>query len=434
LNAVSNPLAQQICQTADADCKKRVVDVMFVLTSSTLVQQDSANGWSNLASFAADLISGFNVGPQLTHIGVVTFADQVQPILSLTQSFDGNTISQFVRTQGFNSNLGSGQNIQAALNYVQTQQFSTSQDRSDVPNVIILITNTASTANTLQTIATAKSIRQSGTKIFTIGSTSRINVTELQLIASEPHLQNRQWWTVADFSTSLANIQPNVANELCRPDYESYCRPTEFGGYQCFCPWGFCDTRPMNGTQCVDLNECLVNNGGCQQNCNNRVGSYACSCQSGFVLASDGKFCDDIDECQSAGTCVSGQCVNSYGTFYCVQDQSFISGGQASPQDASDGLQPATRQVIYSPNSLIMAIVVALSITMLAIVVVALGIRHAIKLRADKDADDVSPTVATPIDGPRINTLSSWGFDSMRTETENGAALDSAPLNAESHS
>jgi len=52
------------------------------------------------------------------------FADQVQTILNLNQLSDVNSITQFLQSQGFNSNLGSGQNIQAALNYVQTQQFS----------------------------------------------------------------------------------------------------------------------------------------------------------------------------------------------------------------------------------------------------------------------------------------------------------------------
>ena len=28
------------------------------------------------------------------------------------------------------------------------------------------------------------------------------------------------------------------------------CRHTETGEFQCFCQWGFCDTRPMNGTAC----------------------------------------------------------------------------------------------------------------------------------------------------------------------------------------
>jgi len=434
LGTVANPLAQQICQTVNADCQRRVFDLVFVLTSSTLVQQDSSSGWSNLVNFVATLVSGMNIGPQATRIGVVIFADQVQQILSLTQFSDVNQITQFIRSQGFNLNLGSGQNIQAALNFVQTQLFGTSQDRADVPNVIVLITNTASTANTLQTITTAQSIQQLGTQILAIGSTSRVNVTELQLISSAPRLQNHGWWTINDFSTaSFANIQSDFSKELCRPIYEYYCQPTEFGGYQCFCPWGLCDTRPLNGTQCIDVNECLVNNGGCQQLCSNRVGSFSCSCQSGFSLASDGKFCNDVDECKTPGTCAVGNCVNSYGAYYCVQDASFISVGFAS-QDSADGLGPTIRKIVYTPDSLIMAVVVAVSITMLSIVVIALGVRHAVKLRAnrdcDADIDELPSNVGTSTDDSPISTLSSLKFDSkIRSQPEYGNELDSAPLN-----
>lgn len=35
---------------------------------------------------------------------------------------------------------------------------------------------------------------------------------------------------------------------------------------------------------CVDINECSVNNGGCQQKCINSPGSYACSCNIGYEL------------------------------------------------------------------------------------------------------------------------------------------------------
>ena len=42
----------------------------------------------------------------------------------------------------------------------------------------------------------------------------------------------------------------------------------------------------------VDVNECLSNNGGCEQICTNREGSFECSCNPGFTLNSDGFTCD----------------------------------------------------------------------------------------------------------------------------------------------
>lgn len=42
----------------------------------------------------------------------------------------------------------------------------------------------------------------------------------------------------------------------------------------------------------TDNNECLVNNGGCDQTCENSVGSYRCLCLEGYKLLSDKKSCD----------------------------------------------------------------------------------------------------------------------------------------------
>ena len=34
----------------------------------------------------------------------------------------------------------------------------------------------------------------------------------------------------------------------------------------------------------IDINECQTNNGGCDHNCTNQVGSYLCHCNNGFTL------------------------------------------------------------------------------------------------------------------------------------------------------
>lgn len=41
----------------------------------------------------------------------------------------------------------------------------------------------------------------------------------------------------------------------------------------------------------VDYNECLDNNGDCEQECNNQIGSFQCLCLDGYVLDSNGFSC-----------------------------------------------------------------------------------------------------------------------------------------------
>ena len=41
----------------------------------------------------------------------------------------------------------------------------------------------------------------------------------------------------------------------------------------------------------TDIDECAVLNGGCEHSCHNIIGSYFCSCNEGFELASNSHDC-----------------------------------------------------------------------------------------------------------------------------------------------
>ena len=41
----------------------------------------------------------------------------------------------------------------------------------------------------------------------------------------------------------------------------------------------------------LDIDECVVDNGGCNQICINTPGSSECVCKDGYALGSDGKTC-----------------------------------------------------------------------------------------------------------------------------------------------
>lgn len=46
-----------------------------------------------------------------------------------------------------------------------------------------------------------------------------------------------------------------------------------------------------------DINECVTENGGCGQICENVEGSYYCDCDEGYTLDPDGFGCTDVNEC-----------------------------------------------------------------------------------------------------------------------------------------
>ncbi|XP_048463240.1 von Willebrand factor C and EGF domain-containing protein-like [Rhincodon typus] len=85
------------------------------------------------------------------------------------------------------------------------------------------------------------------------------------------------------------------------------------------CPVGFAMIETSNGISCKDLDECAGNRSPCQQRCQNVVGSFQCSCRSGFYLQSNGHSCADINECRWIGESwvCHHSCHNTFGSYLC---------------------------------------------------------------------------------------------------------------------
>ncbi len=41
-----------------------------------------------------------------------------------------------------------------------------------------------------------------------------------------------------------------------------------------------------------DIDECVMGIDTCEQNCHNNIGSYTCSCDAGYTLNTNGRLCD----------------------------------------------------------------------------------------------------------------------------------------------
>ncbi|KAL6116318.1 uncharacterized protein ACO6RY_00959 [Pungitius sinensis] len=94
------------------------------------------------------------------------------------------------------------------------------------------------------------------------------------------------------------------------------CAKTE--DRMCQCPLGF------KGTRCqYDVNECEVEEGGCEEFCCNTIGSYYCKCPEGSRLGPDGKACHDVNECDELNGGCQQTCVNTPGSFHCECREGF---------------------------------------------------------------------------------------------------------------
>ncbi|XP_077865610.1 uncharacterized protein LOC100366660 [Saccoglossus kowalevskii] len=77
----------------------------------------------------------------------------------------------------------------------------------------------------------------------------------------------------------------------CNPS-NNICENTD-GSYVCLCKLGYTG----DGNNCTDINECTVDNGGCEHTCVNTEGNYYCTCNDGYEIDVGGFNCKDIDEC-----------------------------------------------------------------------------------------------------------------------------------------
>uniref|UniRef100_A0A665VX94 Signal peptide, CUB and EGF-like domain-containing protein 3 n=1 Tax=Echeneis naucrates TaxID=173247 RepID=A0A665VX94_ECHNA len=101
---------------------------------------------------------------------------------------------------------------------------------------------------------------------------------------------------------------------------DAICQTTQ-GSYKCTCKAGF----KGDGKHCEDTDECdLEYNGGCVHECNNIPGNYRCTCYDGFNLAHDGHNCLDVDECKLNNGGCQHTCVNTMGSYECRCKEGFF--------------------------------------------------------------------------------------------------------------
>ncbi|XP_013398724.1 sushi, von Willebrand factor type A, EGF and pentraxin domain-containing protein 1 [Lingula anatina] len=84
----------------------------------------------------------------------------------------------------------------------------------------------------------------------------------------------------------------NLALDCAKFGCEQYCSQLD-RRYDptCLCMEGY--VLDQNGRNCTDINECGVNNGGCEDVCINEEGGYRCACFPSRVLSNDGLRCAD---------------------------------------------------------------------------------------------------------------------------------------------
>ncbi len=197
------------------DCPSSA-DVCFIIDSSESIcnkslTQNDCSDWSYIKVFVANLIQGFHVGKEKTRIGIVTFSSGASfiPLDHYTNNVDIQKAATLLPYLGTKNDIGN------ALKFTREMCFNPKfGERSNIPNVAILISNGLPTATIFDVQEEASSLQQIA-KVFTIGILENIDSFILKEMSSQPQKENKNYFLVPSLQ-KLDLVVNKVMVEICQ--------------------------------------------------------------------------------------------------------------------------------------------------------------------------------------------------------------------------
>ena len=160
-------------------CGGRPADIVFCLDGSSSIWGPDFN---RQLEFVEDMTRVFQVGPNMTKIGVVTFGDNPTMEFNLN---DYQYESDVLAAIQYVHQITGGTNTADALKTMRKEYFIPGNSRGDVIKMAIVITDGKSNDRSA-TIEQAKLLKAEGVHVFAVGVGDRCDEKELRMIASEP--------------------------------------------------------------------------------------------------------------------------------------------------------------------------------------------------------------------------------------------------------
>ena len=190
--------------------KECALDLVFVLSTSS---RQASSTWTNIVSFVYQLASRLNIGTGAVQIGVVTYGSTGTDQFFLQDYLLRSTVLQRI------SNLASVQ--LTTLNYLTSglsdaylQQFVLNRgDRTNVQNVVVVLTSVQSDDSTSNIFAQANTLKNAGTRIYSIGVNSA-STSEMQGVSSSPQVLNSNYFMLSQ-DTQLSGFVDTFYNIIC---------------------------------------------------------------------------------------------------------------------------------------------------------------------------------------------------------------------------
>ena len=188
-------------------CGGKPADLMFILDGSSSIWGPD---FARQLRFVQDMVGTFDISPNTTRVGVLTFGSKPHVEFPLGQHA---TEADVVAAVGGVRHLrGQGTDTGRALRHLARHSFAASHARSDVVHIGIVITDGRSD-DRKRTAHAAEHARRTGVHLFAIGVGANTDFRELADIASQP--TSTHVFQVTNYE-ALSSIRELLAIETCK--------------------------------------------------------------------------------------------------------------------------------------------------------------------------------------------------------------------------
>ena len=156
-------------------------DLVFVIDGSGSIEQAGVGNFGLIKNFVKDVIGGFKIGYDQTHVGAIIFSasQYVKTVFGLEDHYTKEGLDRAIDSIDYPSGgTYTGKALRTARTKILTRPF----DREQIPNVCIVITDGKANDNI---DIPAQELRDSGTTIFAVGVGKNYVEAELEKIAGD---------------------------------------------------------------------------------------------------------------------------------------------------------------------------------------------------------------------------------------------------------
>ena len=196
------------CIFVGVECAKDF-DLVFVIDGSGSIEQAGVGNFKKIKDFIKDIVNGFNIGFDKTHVGALIFSSSVyiKKVFGLDDHYSKSGINSAIDKVIYPSG---GTYTGKALRMAREKIYTESGDREDKPNVVIVITDGKANDDVE---GPANQLRNLPADIFAIGVGTNFDRAELEKMAGS----SANVFT-ADFD-NLGQIVENIKQSACKGQF-----------------------------------------------------------------------------------------------------------------------------------------------------------------------------------------------------------------------